>query len=96
MNAMTIEIIAEGLPNKPKLRPDEVARYFDVTDRTVYNWCRDGKIVFEQLPTGIIRIPRVAVIEVIRASIRNDDCQIGITQKQICRICPSRDIVKTV
>lgn len=48
------------LPNKANLRPSEVARYFDVTRKTVYKWIREGKMEAIKIG-GVLRIPREAV-----------------------------------
>jgi excisionase family DNA binding protein len=51
-----------SLPQKPLLRVDEVAIYFDVTPRTVYLWITNGKLERVETPGGSIRIPRERVI----------------------------------
>ena len=34
----------EGPPQKELLRPDEVAKYFSVTPRTIRKWCEHGHL----------------------------------------------------
>ena len=48
------------LPQKPLLRVDEVATYFDVTNRTIYLWIDHGLLQAEKY-NGIIRIPRDSI-----------------------------------
>ena len=52
----------EGLPKKELLRPDEVAKYFSVTKRTVYKWCECGQL-------DHIRVGRT--LRVVRSSVVN-------------------------
>ena len=54
------------LPQKPLLRVDEVASYFDVTNRTIYLWIDHGLLEAEKYK-GVIRIPRES-IETFRLS----------------------------
>jgi len=49
------------LPQKPLLRVDEVASYFDVTNRTIYLWIDHGLLEAEKYK-GIIRIPRGSIV----------------------------------
>ena len=49
-----------GLPNKPMLRVDEVALYFDVTERTIRLWIENGHLIAKKI-VGTIRIPRESV-----------------------------------
>lgn len=53
------------LPAKSLLTPREVAKFFSVTLRTVYNWCEEGKLRYTKLG-AIIRIYRFSVIEMIK------------------------------
>ena len=46
----------EKLPKKKLFRVGEVARYFDVTDRTVYLWIKNGRLKTELTPGGQWRI----------------------------------------
>ncbi len=57
-----------GLPEKPLLRADEVAKIFSVSIRTVYSWHQEGRIDAVKLPGGGIRIPRTCVIRIISES----------------------------
>ncbi len=52
------------LPNKPLLRPDEVADFFRVKVRVIYKWVDEGKIKGAVRIAGrTIRIPKESVIE---------------------------------
>lgn len=48
------------LPKKPMLRVDEVANYFDVTERTVRLWIEHGHLEAHKI-VGTIRITRASV-----------------------------------
>lgn len=48
-----------GLPNKARLRPDEVAEYFGKSKRTIYDWMAWGKLPFVKDPSGCKRILRI-------------------------------------
>jgi len=50
------------LPEKELLRPDEVAKYFSVTRKTVYRWIETGKLRAVKI-ARLIRIPREAILE---------------------------------
>ncbi|MBW2645109.1 MAG: helix-turn-helix domain-containing protein [Deltaproteobacteria bacterium] len=45
------------LPNKPLLRPDEVADYWSVAVSTIYSWIDQG-VIQAVKKGGTIRIPR--------------------------------------
>jgi excisionase family DNA binding protein len=49
------------LPDKANLRPSEVARYFDVTRKTVYKWIQEGKLASVKIG-GVLRIPRESIL----------------------------------
>jgi excisionase family DNA binding protein len=49
------------LPQKPLLRVDEVAAYFDVTVRTIYLWIDHGLLEAEKYK-GAIRVPRESIL----------------------------------
>lgn len=51
-----------NLPNKALLRPDEVAAYFSVTERTIRSWIKTGKIEAIKI-VGTVRIPREAILK---------------------------------
>ena len=53
----------KNLPNKELLRPDEVAEYFSVTKRTVYNWIANGELELVRFG-GTVRIRRESVLKV--------------------------------
>ena len=46
------------LPNKELYRVDEIARYYNVTNRTVYLWIEHKKLKTELTPGGQWRITR--------------------------------------
>jgi len=48
--------------HKELLRVDEVAAYFDVSERTVYLWVEHGKLEGRKLARNILRITRVSVL----------------------------------
>jgi excisionase family DNA binding protein len=49
------------LPDKALLRPDEVAKYFSVSVKTVYRWIDMGRIEGVKIAGGLVRIPREAI-----------------------------------
>ena len=51
------------LPDKPHLRVDEVADWFDVTDRTIYDWIsKKNCFTVHRTPGNSIRITRESVM----------------------------------
>ena len=56
------------LPNKELLRPDEIARYYGVTTRTVYNWIQDGKLKAVRVAGRLIRIKRTSIANLQRVA----------------------------
>jgi len=56
------------IPNKSVLRPDEVAKVFGVTRRTVYNWHSEGKLEGQNKTGKCLRFCRETVIRFIGAS----------------------------
>lgn len=60
-----IDLIKPDLPNKTLLRVDEVARFFDVSPQTVYNWCEMGLIRSCNPTSGTLRIFRESLIEMM-------------------------------
>jgi len=56
-----------GLPKKDLFRVDEVARYFNVTDRTIRLWIEHGLLVAEKYKHQL-RIPRREIINFRLAS----------------------------
>lgn len=53
-----------NLPEKELLRPDEVAKYFSVSLRTVYDWIDSGRIDAVRIAGAkLLRIRRETVIE---------------------------------
>ena len=59
-----VEIEGKGLPEKELLRPDEVAKYFSVSERTIQRWCVEERLKYCK-PNGILRIFRVSVMELV-------------------------------
>lgn len=56
-----VEDTASKLSNRPLLRPDEVARFFDVNRSTVYRWIDSGKLVASNPGGRALRIMRNSV-----------------------------------
>lgn len=57
-----------ALPEKPLLRIEEVADFFDVTERTVRLWIAHGLLIAEKYrreesDRGVIRITRESVVQ---------------------------------
>ena len=50
-----------GLPKKDLFRVDEVAKYFDVTERTIFSWIAQGHLEAEKI-VGTLRIPRGSIL----------------------------------
>lgn len=48
------------LPNKPLLRVEEAATYFDVSRSTIYLWIDHGILAAEKY-RGVIRIPKESI-----------------------------------
>jgi excisionase family DNA binding protein len=48
------------LPKKPLLRVDEVAAYFDVTEKTIYLWIEHGLLEAEKYKR-VIRVTRESI-----------------------------------
>jgi len=51
----------KGLPSKELLLPIEVAEYFSVTTRTIYDWCKSGRLESVKIG-GTIRVKRESVL----------------------------------
>jgi excisionase family DNA binding protein len=62
--------ICNTLPDKELLRVDEVAEYFGVSRKTIYNWVDMGKLQGCNPNGGSLRIFRQSVVVLIRESIR--------------------------
>lgn len=62
-----IKEIIKKLPDRPLLRPDEVASTLGITKRTVYNWVEQGKIMAIKLGThnSSIRIYKQSLINML-------------------------------
>ncbi len=50
------------LPQKSLFRIDEVARYFDVSDRTIRMWVQHGHLIKEKVQ-GVARISRQSILD---------------------------------
>lgn len=57
--------LAELLPAKALLRPDEVAGFFSVTVQTVYNWYNSGDLEGIALKGKTLRITRESVVRMV-------------------------------
>ena len=64
---------ALDIPTKRLFRPDEVAKIFDVSVKTVYNWCDCGKLDFLRIAGRTMRIERECIIKIIRISDEIED-----------------------
>lgn len=64
--------ISEPLPQKILLRVSEVARYFDVTDKTVYLWIQHGHLEIENTPGGQMRVTKNSVDKCRFRSVNGD------------------------
>jgi excisionase family DNA binding protein len=52
------------LPDKAHYRPDEVAEYFDMPVKTLYQWIQEGKVkAIRPAGCNLLRIPKDAVEE---------------------------------
>lgn len=56
------------IPDKRLFRPDEVAKIFDVSVKTIYNWCDCGKLEFLRVAGRTMRIERDCIIKIITIS----------------------------
>jgi excisionase family DNA binding protein len=52
-----------SLPNKDLLRPDEAAKYFSVTTKTIYVWIHDGKLEAVKIAGTVTRIKRESCLK---------------------------------
>lgn len=55
----------DHLPNKVYLRPREVATFLGVSPKTVYSWCKLGRIVAIK-PKSLVHILRESALKYIR------------------------------
>lgn len=53
------------IPDKQLFRPDEIARFFEVSRRTVYRWIDEGKLRAVKIAGSTVRITREALLEII-------------------------------
>jgi excisionase family DNA binding protein len=56
---------ASDLPQKPLLRPDEVAQFLSVSLNTIYRWHRSGILVGTKINRSL-KIPRDSVLALIQ------------------------------
>ncbi len=56
---------ALDLPQKPLLRPDEVAQFLSVSLNTIYRWHRSGILVGTKINRSL-KIPRDSVLALIQ------------------------------
>lgn len=66
MTEINFDAIFSSLPDKPLLRVDEVAAFFDVKKRTIYSWYPD-KLQGTNI-NGVLRIYRESVISLVKAN----------------------------
>ena len=60
------------LPDKVHLRVDEVAVWFDVTDRTIYDWiAKKNCFTVYRTPGNSIRITRESVLNYYKKHVEN-------------------------
>lgn len=62
-----IKGIIAALPNKPLLRVDEVAEFFQVTKQTVYMWYENDKLKGCKID-NTLRIYRQSIVELIETN----------------------------
>lgn len=63
-------LIKSDLPNKTFLRVDEVARFFDVSPKTVYTWCELGLLRACNINGNSLRIFRDSIIELMEKRLK--------------------------
>jgi excisionase family DNA binding protein len=56
---------ALDLPQKPLLRPDEVAQFLSVSLKTIYRWHRSGILAGTRINKSL-KIPRDSVVALIQ------------------------------
>jgi len=60
------------LPERTLLRVDEVATWFDVTDRTIYDWiAKKNCFTIHRTPGNSIRITRESVLNYYKNHVEN-------------------------
>jgi excisionase family DNA binding protein len=60
------EALSDWPPEKAYLRLDEVAALLDVHANTIRHWINKGKLEHVRVPGGSIRIPRAAIVELLK------------------------------
>lgn len=74
MVIVMVKVKAGGQRKKVWFSTGEVARLVGVTNQTVINWCRSGKVKYGQLPSGQFIIPAEEVDKIINGmGIKVDD-----------------------
>lgn len=56
------------IPQKDLFRPDEVAKCLSISRATVYRWIYEGKLKSIKVGNRLIRIPRYAILKVLKSS----------------------------
>ncbi len=64
-----IKALMERLPNKAYLKPEEVAKYYNVSKSAIYKWIAEGKIDALKICGKPVRIPYDAVEKMRKAVI---------------------------
>ncbi len=70
MQLTIFDLIKPDLPQKTLLRVDEVARFFEVSPKTVYNWCDMGLVKACNPNGGTLRIFRESLLEMMERSMK--------------------------
>jgi len=55
-----------NLPDKAYYRPDEIADFFRVSKKTVYNWIETGRLAATKIAGTSVRIPREALQDIVQ------------------------------
>ena len=61
--------LIRDLPQKPLFRVDEVAKFFQVSAKTIYTWCELGLLLSVNLNGGTLRVLRDSVIDLLKKRI---------------------------
>jgi len=64
-NQMNDHDTLQGLPDRPLLRIGEVAHFFSVSPKEIYEWCSSGMLAGRK-HKGVLQISRDSVIDFIR------------------------------
>lgn len=63
--------LSDGLPRKALLRPDEVAAFLSVSERTIYRWHQQRLIEGIRVKKSL-RIPRESIVKLLEQSLISD------------------------